>query len=136
MIRVLIADDHPIVRKGLRTILKDIPDIKVEDEAGDGLEVMEKIRNTDYDVIVLDLSMPKLDGFEAIKRIKAEKPEMAILILSMNPEEVFGIRALNLGASGTCRKILHSNSLYKQSEELHRARFLFRRCLPNPLHKI
>jgi DNA-binding NarL/FixJ family response regulator len=104
MISVLIADDHPIVRKGLKTILKDVPDIKVEDEASDGLEVMEKIRNADFDVLVLDLSMPKLDGLETIRRIKAEKPDMAILVLSMNPEEVFGIRALNLGASGYLSK--------------------------------
>ncbi len=104
MISVLIADDHPIVRKGLKTILKDVPDIKVEDEASDGLEVMEKIRNADYDVLVLDLSMPKLDGLETIRRIKSEKPDMAILVLSMNPEEVFGIRALNLGASGYLSK--------------------------------
>lgn len=82
MIRVIIADDHPIVRKGLKTILKDVPDIKVEDEAGDGLEVMEKIRNAEFDVLVLDLSMPKLDGIEAIKRIKAEKPDLAILVLA------------------------------------------------------
>jgi len=104
MISVLIADDHPIVRKGLKTILKDVPDIKVEDEASDGLEVMEKIRNADFDVLVLDLSMPKLDGLETIRRIKSEKPDMAILVLSMNPEEVFGIRALNLGASGYLSK--------------------------------
>jgi two-component system, NarL family, invasion response regulator UvrY len=104
MISVIIADDHPIVRKGLKTILKDVPDIKVEDEASDGLEVMEKIRKSDFDVLVLDLSMPKLDGLETIRRIKSEKPDMAILVLSMNPEEVFGIRALNLGASGYLSK--------------------------------
>lgn len=104
MIRVLIADDHPIVRKGLKTILKEAQDIKVEDEASDGEEVMEKVRINDYDVLVLDLSMPKLDGLETIRRIKSEKPDMAILVLSMNPEEVFGIRALNLGASGYLSK--------------------------------
>jgi DNA-binding NarL/FixJ family response regulator len=104
MIRVLIADDHPVVRKGLKTILKDATDIKVEGEAGDGLEVMDKIREEDYDVVVMDITMPKLDGIETIARIKAEKPETAILVLSMNPEEVFGMRALKLGASGYLSK--------------------------------
>jgi len=104
MIRVLIADDHPVVRKGLKTILKDATDIKVEGEAGDGLEVMDKIREEDYDVVVMDITMPRLDGIETIARIKAEKPETAILVLSMNPEEVFGMRALKLGASGYLSK--------------------------------
>ena len=104
MIRVLIADDHPVVRRGLKTILKDATDIKVEGEAGDGLEVMDMIREGDYDVIVMDITMPRLDGIEAIGRIKAEKPDLAILVLSMNPEEVFGMRALKLGASGYLSK--------------------------------
>jgi DNA-binding NarL/FixJ family response regulator len=104
MIRVLIADDHPVVRQGLKMILKTATDINAEDEACDGLEVMEKIRKKDYDVVVLDLSMPKLDGMEVIGRIKAEKPDSAVLVLSMNPEEVFGMRALKLGASGYLSK--------------------------------
>lgn len=104
MIKVLIADDHPVVRKGLKTILKDAPEIKADDEASDGLQVMEKIREEEYDVLLLDLSMPNLDGLEAISRIKAEKPELAILVISMNPEEVFGMRALKLGASGYLSK--------------------------------
>ena len=104
MIRVLIADDHPVVRRGLKTILKDATDIKVEGEAGDGLEVMEKIRGEEYDVVVMDITMPRLDGIEAISRIKAEKPDIAILVLSMNPEEIFGMRALKLGASGYLSK--------------------------------
>jgi len=104
MIRVLIADDHPVVRRGLKTILKDASDIKVEGEAGDGLEVMEMIRKDDYDVVVMDITMPRLDGIEAISRIKSEKPEIAVLVLSMNPEEVFGMRALKLGASGYLSK--------------------------------
>ena len=104
MIRVLIADDHPVVRRGLKDILKEASDIEVASEASDGLEVMEKIRNDEPDVLLLDLSMPKLDGLEAILRIKSEKPEIAILVLSMNPEEVFGMRALKLGASGYLSK--------------------------------
>ena len=104
MIKVLIADDHPVVRRGLKTILKEAPEIKAEDEASDGLEVMDRIRNEEYDVLLLDLSMPNMDGLETISRIKAEKPELAILVLSMNPEEVFGMRALKLGASGYLSK--------------------------------
>jgi two-component system invasion response regulator UvrY len=104
MIKVLIADDHPVVRKGLKTILRDAPEIKADDEASDGLEVMDCIRKEEYDVLLLDLSMPNLDGLEAIGRIKAEKPELAILVISMNPEEIFGMRALKLGASGYLSK--------------------------------
>jgi len=104
MIKVLIADDHPVVRKGLRTILRDADDIQVAAEVGDGEELMEKVRETDYDVVVLDLQMPKMDGIEAISRIKSEKPDTAVLVLSMNPEEVFGMRALKLGASGYLSK--------------------------------
>ena len=104
MIKVLIADDHPVVRRGLKTILRDAPEITAEDEASDGLEVMGLIRKEEYDVLLLDLSMPNLDGLEAISRIKAEKPELSILVLSMNPEEVFGMRALKLGASGYLSK--------------------------------
>jgi len=104
MIKVLIADDHPVVRRGLKTILREAPEIKAEDEASDGLEVMGMIRKEEYDVLLLDLSMPNLDGLEAISRIKAEKPELSILVISMNPEEIFGMRALRLGASGYLSK--------------------------------
>jgi two-component system, NarL family, invasion response regulator UvrY len=104
MIRILIADDHPVVRRGLMDILKEAHDIETVSQASDGLEVMERIRQEEHDVLLLDLSMPHLDGLEAISRIKAEKPEIAILILSMNPEEVFGMRALKLGASGYLSK--------------------------------
>jgi two-component system, NarL family, invasion response regulator UvrY len=104
MIKVLIADDHPVVRRGLKTILREAPEIKAEDEASDGLEVMDMIRKEEYDVLLLDLSMPNLDGLEAISRIKAEKPELSILVISMNPEEIFGMRALRLGASGYLSK--------------------------------
>lgn len=104
MIKVLIADDHPVVRRGLKNILKEASDIEVAGEAGDGLEVLEKVRGEEYDVLVLDLTMPKLDGLETIGRLKSEQPDLGILVLSMNPEEVFGMRALRLGASGYLSK--------------------------------
>jgi two-component system, NarL family, invasion response regulator UvrY len=104
MIKVLIADDHPVVRQGLKAMLRGTIDIETVGEASNGLEVMEGIRNNFVDVILLDLSMPFMDGLEAISRIKSEKPELAILVLSINPEEVFGMRALRLGASGYLSK--------------------------------
>jgi DNA-binding NarL/FixJ family response regulator len=104
MIKVLIADDHPVVRRGLKNILKEASDIEVAGEAGDGLEVLEKVRGEEYDVLILDLTMPKLDGLETIGRLKSEQPDLGILVLSMNPEEVFGMRALRLGASGYLSK--------------------------------
>jgi DNA-binding NarL/FixJ family response regulator len=104
MIKVLIADDHPVVRRGLKNILKEASDIEVAGEAGDGLEVLEKVRAEEFDVLILDLSMPKLDGLETIGRLKSEQPDLGILVLSMNPEEVFGMRALRLGASGYLSK--------------------------------
>ncbi|MCU0452446.1 MAG: response regulator transcription factor [Bacteroidetes bacterium] len=104
MIKVLIADDHPVVRRGLKNILKEASDIEVAGEAGDGLEVLEKVRGEEFDVLILDLTMPKLDGLETIGRLKSEQPDLGILVLSMNPEEVFGMRALRLGASGYLSK--------------------------------
>ncbi len=104
MIKILIADDHPVVRRGLKNILKEASDIEVAGEAGDGLEVLEKVRAEEFDVLILDLTMPKLDGLETIGRLKSEQPDLGILVLSMNPEEVFGMRALRLGASGYLSK--------------------------------
>jgi DNA-binding NarL/FixJ family response regulator len=104
MIKVLIADDHPVVRRGLKNILKEASDIEVAGEAGDGLEVLEKVRAEEFDVLILDITMPKLDGLETIGRLKSEQPDLGILVLSMNPEEVFGMRALRLGASGYLSK--------------------------------
>ncbi len=104
MTKVLVADDHPVVREGLATILKDEPEFETVDEASDGLEVMQKIRNKPYDVLVLDLSMPHMDGLETINKIKTEFPKLAILVLSTNPEEFFGMRTLKLGASGYLSK--------------------------------
>ncbi len=104
MIQVLIADDHPVVRRGLKEILAGASDIEVKGEASNGKEVIDRIREVEFDVILLDIGMPQMDGLEAIGRIKAENPDISILVLSMNPEEVFGMRALKLGASGYLSK--------------------------------
>ncbi len=100
MIRVLLADDHAVVRAGLREILADTGDIAVAGEAANGQEALALIRAHDYDLAVLDMSMPGRSGIELIKLIKAEKPKLKILVLSMHSEEQYAVRALKAGAAG------------------------------------
>jgi DNA-binding NarL/FixJ family response regulator len=104
VIRVLLADDHAIVRAGLKEILADTGDIEVAAEATNGQEVMARIRGHDYDVVVLDLSMPGRSGIELIKQVKDEKPKLRILVLTMHSEEQYAVRALKAGASGYLTK--------------------------------
>ena len=104
MIRVLIADDHKIVRDGLKRILAATPDIAVAGEAGDGDALLALVKAADYDVVVLDLSMPGLAGIALIKRLKLEKPKLRMLVLSMHGEQQYAARALKGGASGYLNK--------------------------------
>lgn len=104
MIRVLLADDHAIVRTGLREILAVTGDVTVAGEAANGQEVMAQISAQDFDVAVLDMSMPGRSGIELIKQVKREKPKLRILILSMHSEEQYAVRALRAGASGYLTK--------------------------------
>ena len=104
MIRVLLADDHAIVRAGLKEILAGTGDITVAAEATNGQEVMARIRGQDYDVAVLDMSMPGRSGIELIKQVKDEKPKLRVLVLTMHSEEQYAVRALKAGASGYLTK--------------------------------
>jgi DNA-binding NarL/FixJ family response regulator len=104
MIRVLLADDHVIVRAGLKEILADTGDMTVAGEAGSGPEVLAQVREHDYDVLVLDMSMPGRSGIELIKQLKGEKPKMRILVLSMHSEAQYAVRAVKAGASGYLTK--------------------------------
>ena len=104
MIRVLLADDHAIVRAGLREILAETGDIAVAGEAASGQEVLAKIRGDDYDVAVLDMSMPGRSGIELIRQVKDEKPKLRILVLTMHSEQQYAVRALKAGASGYLTK--------------------------------
>lgn len=98
--RVLIADDHTLVRAGLRRILDDEPDLEVVAEASDGAEALAAVLSTDVDVAVLDISMPKLTGLQAARRMLEQRPGLRILILSMHDNEEFLFEALRSGASG------------------------------------
>ena len=104
MIRVLIADDHSIVRDGLKRILAATPDLQVAGEAASGDEALALARANDYDVALLDMSMPGLSGIDLIKRLKGEKPKLRILVLSMHGESQYAARALKAGASGYLSK--------------------------------
>ncbi|MBN2468431.1 MAG: response regulator transcription factor [Deltaproteobacteria bacterium] len=104
MIRVLIADDHAIVRQGLKQIVAETSDIVVTGEAENCDEAEELIRENDYDAVVLDISMPGKGGLETLKQVKAFKRDVPILVLSIHPEEVFALRAFRSGASGYLTK--------------------------------
>jgi DNA-binding NarL/FixJ family response regulator len=104
MINVLITDDHPIVRRGLRQILEDEERFDVIDEAGNAVEMFRKLSMKEYSVILLDISMPGESGLELIGRIRKINARTAILMLSIHSEEVYALRALKLGASGYLTK--------------------------------
>ncbi|KAB0661682.1 MULTISPECIES: response regulator transcription factor [Burkholderia] len=104
MIRVLIADDHALVREGLRHILQSASGFEVVGEAHDGASTIALMRDRDADVLVLDLSMPGRNGVELIKQVKDEKPGLHILVLTMHAEQQYAVRAFRAGASGYMTK--------------------------------
>lgn len=104
IIRVFIADDHAIVREGLKQILAETRDIVVAGEAENGLDAVKLFRKSDCQVMLLDISMPDRSGIEVLKQIKKEKPEMAVLMLSMHREDQYAIRSLKAGAAGYLTK--------------------------------
>ncbi|MDP2816906.1 MAG: response regulator transcription factor [Polaromonas sp.] len=104
MIRIVIADDHAIVREGLKRIVSAAGDMELVAEAADGTEVMQRVRELSFDVLMLDLSMPGRSGMELIKLVHAEKPKLRILVLSMHQELQYAVRAIKSGASGYLTK--------------------------------
>ncbi|GAB4058934.1 response regulator transcription factor [Uliginosibacterium sediminicola] len=103
-IEVLVADDHAIIRDGLRKILADTEDLVVAGEACNGNQTLDKVRERDWGLVVLDLSMQGRNGLELIKLIKAERAKLPILVFSMHPEEQYALRALRVGAAGYLSK--------------------------------
>ena len=104
MTRIVIADDHAIVREGLKRIVAEDSQLEVVDEAADGTQVMRIVRDREFEVLVLDLSMPGRSGMELIKLVKAERPKLRILVLSMHQELQYAVRAIKSGASGYLTK--------------------------------
>jgi DNA-binding NarL/FixJ family response regulator len=104
VIRLVLADDHTIVREGLKQLLGSAGDLQVVGEAKDGHEVMERVRALDFDLLLLDMSMPGKSGIELIKQVRAEKPKLRILVLSMHEEHQYAVRAIRAGAAGYLTK--------------------------------
>jgi DNA-binding NarL/FixJ family response regulator len=104
MIRIVVADDHTIVREGLKQLLTAAGDLDVVAEAQNGFEVMDRVRAVDFDVLLLDMSMPGKSGIELIKQVHAEKPRLRVLVLSMHEEHQYAVRAIRAGAAGYLTK--------------------------------
>jgi DNA-binding NarL/FixJ family response regulator len=104
VIRVLLADDHPVVRAGLHKILGDAPDIEVVGEAADGPEVVHQVAATHPDVVLLDITMPNKSGLDVLKQLHSESPRLPVLVLSMHSEDQYAVRVLRAGAAGYLTK--------------------------------
>lgn len=100
MIRLIITDDHPVVRKGLRQIFEECQEFRTIDEAADGAELIQKIIKNTYDVVLLDIAMPGRNGLSILEDVKSIQPKLNVLILSAYPEDQYAIKALKFGASG------------------------------------
>lgn len=104
MQKILIADDHAVVRGGIRKFLESTKQVEIVEEAATGAETLALVRKSDWSVVLLDISLPDLDGLEVLKRIKRERPALPVLIFSMYPEDDFALPAFDAGASGYLSK--------------------------------
>jgi DNA-binding NarL/FixJ family response regulator len=111
MLRIIIADDHPVVLKGLKEIIVEHFDDVTIDTSSRGYELLNKIDNNDYDIVLLDISLPDINGLEVLREIKKKKPKLLVLVLSMYPEEQYAARALKAGANGYLTKRSASDEL-------------------------
>ena len=104
MIRLLVADDHAVVRRGLRQIVADTPDLRVEGEAATAAEVLSQVGERRWDVVVLDLSLPGGSGLDLLGEVRRKRPDLPVLILTVHSEEQYAVRALRAGAAGYLTK--------------------------------
>lgn len=119
MIRVFIVDDHVIVRQGLRRILEDAEDIEVVSEAANGVEALRKSRTLDWDVMLLDISMPEKDGSDTLKQLIEERRDARVLVLSMYAEDQYAVRLMKSGASGYLTKDVATEQLVDAIRKVH-----------------
>ncbi len=122
MIRILIADDHPLVRKGLRQVLEEEVDFQIVGEAVDASDLVEKLHASAIDVVVTDLSMPGRNGLDLVADVKRLFPDIPILVLSMHPEDRFAVRALKAGVSGYLTKETPPEIIVSAIRKIHSGR--------------
>lgn len=111
MIRVLVCDDHQIVRQGIKLILADAPDISLGGEAATGPEAIARVREGGIDVVLLDIAMPQRDGLDVLRQLKSELPRLPVLMLSTYPDRQYAVRCLKLGAAGYLNKSADSEQM-------------------------
>jgi len=111
MQRVIIADDHPVVYKGLKEILQENFGSVTVDAAGTGRELIEKVKKTDYDLVLLDISLPDANGLDVLREMRRKRPRLPVLVISMYPEEMYAVRAIRTGAQGYLTKQSASEEL-------------------------
>ena len=122
MIKIIIADDHPIVRAGMKQIIGEASDLMVVDEAGDGHKLLSKIRVKNFDVVILDITMPHMNGLDVLKQLKIEKPKLPVIILSIHSEDQYALRVLKAGASGYVTKASAPDELINAIRKVCRGR--------------
>jgi two-component system, NarL family, invasion response regulator UvrY len=119
MIKILVADDHPIFRSGIKQIVECTEDIRVIDEAETGQETISKVQKSEFDVILMDINMPGIGGLEALKQIRQFKPKLPVLIVSFYEEEQYAIRAIQAGAVGYIQKICAPDEIISAIRKVH-----------------
>jgi DNA-binding NarL/FixJ family response regulator len=118
MIRIIIVDDHPIIRYGLRQIIMEEDDMKIISEAESGEQLFKLLDKNEYDILILDICLPDMDGLQILKIVKQSKPNLPILMLSALSEGQYAMKAIKDGASGYLNKIAASDQLIKAIREI------------------
>ncbi|MDP1594612.1 MAG: response regulator transcription factor [Gallionella sp.] len=118
MINILVVDDHALIRKGLKQLLEDSPDLKITGEAATGIQAINMVRAQHFDLMLLDINLPDKHGIEILKQFKTEQPDLKIIVLSMYPEDQYGVRALKAGAMGYINKQSASDVLLHATRQV------------------
>lgn len=118
MINILVVDDHALIRKGLKQLLEDSPDLKITGEAATGIQAINMVRAQHFDLMLLDINLPDKHGIEILKQFKNEQPDLKIIVLSMYPEDQYGVRALKAGAMGYINKQSASDVLLNATRQV------------------